>query len=305
MAFTSALLLLLSLASQSLALPVAQGAGGLTTKTFDDGMWHPATAIAAASSPTSVQVPAISTTVATGTTPTSSTKTSSTKSSSTPTSGGGSPSTGPVTYRKFKGDGSVAQGWPAKSKWITFEDMWARQKPIMAKSCSSQNHADNSEAEMSQMKAAILAESASSGVDARFILATIMEESTGCVRVKSTFAPDGSVFNPGLMQDHNGEGTCFNTPAPCPESQIKQMIKDGTSGTASGDGLKQTLAKSGASDAQAVYIAARIYNSGSYDGGPLENTLSVQGCYSSDIANVLIGFAGAESPCRLGTAVDA
>lgn len=173
----------------------------------------------------------------------------------------------------------------------------------MATACSSQGHTDNSETEISQIKSAILAESASSGVDARFILATIMEESTGCVRVKSTTSPDGSVFNPGMMQDHNGAGTCFNVPAPCPESQIKLMIKDGTSGTAAGDGLKQAIAKSSAKDAQAVYIAARIYNSGSYPGGPLENTLSVQGCYSSDIANVMIGFAGAESPCRTGEAV--
>lgn len=174
----------------------------------------------------------------------------------------------------------------------------------MATACSSQGHTDNSETEIAQIKSAILAEAASSGVDARFILATIMEESTGCVRVKSTTSPDGSVFNPGMMQDHNGAGTCFNVPAPCPESQIKLMIKDGTSGTAAGDGLKQTLAKSGAKDAQAVYIAARIYNSGSYPAGTaLEDTLSVQGCYSSDIANVMIGFAGAESPCRTGEAV--
>jgi hypothetical protein len=29
----------------------------------------------------------------------------------------------PVTYRKFVGDGSLAQGWPAKSAWIPFAEM--------------------------------------------------------------------------------------------------------------------------------------------------------------------------------------
>jgi hypothetical protein len=29
----------------------------------------------------------------------------------------------PVTYRKYVGDGSLAQGWPAKSAWIPFADM--------------------------------------------------------------------------------------------------------------------------------------------------------------------------------------
>jgi hypothetical protein len=26
-------------------------------------------------------------------------------------------------YRKFMGDGTIAQGWPAKSEWIPFGDM--------------------------------------------------------------------------------------------------------------------------------------------------------------------------------------
>jgi len=176
----------------------------------------------------------------------------------------------------------------------------------MAVSCASKNVENNSEEEMDQIKSAILDQAAATKVDSRFILATIMEESTGCVRVNTTNSPVDGIINPGLMQDHQGTGSCAGVPAPCPEAQIKQMIQDGTAGTASipngGDGIQQTLAKAGAfgTDAQAVYIAARIYNTGSYTGGGLEDN-AASTCYSSDIANLLVGFAGAESPCKLGT----
>jgi hypothetical protein len=184
---------------------------------------------------------------------------------------------------------------------------WANNKPIMTVSCASQGVENNSEEEMNQMKSAILELAAATQVDSRFILATIMEESTGCVRVKTTRSPKDLIINPGIMQDHQGTGSCEGIPAPCPEAQIRQMIVDGTSGTASiangGDGLQQTLQKAAAfgTDAQAVYVAARIYNSGSFVSGKLEVDAATA-CYSSDIANLLVGFAGAESPCKLGTA---
>lgn len=123
MSFTSAFILLLSLASQSLALPVEQRA----VTTFDDGQWHPATVVAVASSTASVKVPTTAPVIA-SVKPTVSTKTSATSSTATATavSGGGAPATGPVTYKKFKGDGSVAQGWPSISQWISFENMYVK-----------------------------------------------------------------------------------------------------------------------------------------------------------------------------------
>lgn len=69
-----------------------------------------------------------------------------------------------------------------------------------------------------------------------------MQESKGCVRVHATTSPGAAIHNPGLMQTHNGKGSCNNGQPqnPCPNSMIKQMVKDGTAGTADGDGLKQT-----------------------------------------------------------------
>jgi hypothetical protein len=42
-------------------------------------------------------------------------------------------------------------------------------------------------------------------VDHRFILAIIMQESGGCIRVPTS---NGDVRNPGHMQDHTGGATC-------------------------------------------------------------------------------------------------
>ncbi|KAG9236483.1 putative copper transport protein CTR2 [Amylocarpus encephaloides] len=267
MAFNSAFILLLSLASQSLALPVVQE----RATTYDDGFYRPWTKAAAVQSVTTTLV-AAPTAVAFSTETSVTSLSSSTDAASVPTSTGTVSAT-EVSYKKFSGDGSAAAGWPTQEEWVSFEQMWANNEPVMLTSCASQSFTNNSPEEMSQIKQAIIDQSKATGVDSRFILAVIMSESTGCVRVKSTYSPVDSIFNPGLMQDHSGEGTCFNVPAPCPEAQIKQMIQDGTAGTTAGDGLKQTLEAAvakGASDATAVYVAARIYNSGNYNGGALE-----------------------------------
>jgi len=73
-----------------------------------------------------------------------------------------------------------------------------------------------------------------------------MQESKGCVRVHSTISPSAAIHNPGLMQTHNGKGSCNDSAGiltPCPTVQIKQMVRDGASGTADGDGLKQTYVR--------------------------------------------------------------
>ncbi|KAJ2975888.1 hypothetical protein NQ176_g5260 [Zarea fungicola] len=164
--------------------------------------------------------------------------------------------------------------------------------------------ADNSPAEIAAIKNAISSVSAQAGIDARFVLAIIMQESKGCVRVPTTISPDGSVRNPGLMQDHNGAGTCVGK-NPCPASAITQMIKDGVLGTqgrpGGGDGLKQTLAQAMKathdSGAQAYYAAARIYNSGSATYENLRDGRGATNCYAIDVANRLTGWALANTKC--------
>lgn len=116
-----------------------------------------------------------------------------------------------------------------------------------------------------------------------------MQESKGCLRVISTDSVHG-VHNPGLMQSHNGSS--FNDKDV--EKSIRQMIKDGTQGTKSGDGLVQLLDKF-----PDAYSAARGYNSGDVvKSGDLSDAIGATPCYSSDVANRLMGWVDADSDCE-------
>ena len=174
----------------------------------------------------------------------------------------------------------------------------------MQQSCSQFGFVSDSAAEITNIYNAIQSVAAATLVDHRFILAVMLQESSGCVRVPTT---NGGVVNPGLMQSHNGPGTCWKKSStgavtvtnPCPAATITQMISDGAAGTPSGDGLAQTLNQAGTSDVSAFYRAARIYNSGSVDkSGDLGKGVATH-CYASDIANRLTGWVQAPKNCTL------
>jgi hypothetical protein len=166
----------------------------------------------------------------------------------------------------------------------------------MSASCTQFGVADNTDAEISEISTAIQSVGASTGIDPRFILAIMMQESNGCVRAPTT---NYGVRNPGLMQSHNGAGTCNDGTVqnPCPASEVTQMITDGTAGTSSGDGLKQCLAQTGATDVSMYYKAARIYNSGSIASTKNLGQGIATHCYASDIANRLTGWSTGPSSC--------
>lgn len=171
----------------------------------------------------------------------------------------------------------------------------------MRSSCAQWNVPNNSDEEINHIKNGINSVAQSSSIDPRFILAIVMQESNGCVRVPTT---NYGVNNPGLMQSHDGTGSCndgTNVQSPCPESQILQMVKDGTEGTAAGDGLQQCLAQEGGSGVTAYYKAARCYNSGSVAAsGNLGQGIATH-CYVSDIANRLLGWSLGTSHCNDGS----
>jgi len=80
-------------------------------------------------------------------------------------------------YTFYKGDGTPSNGWPSQDQWVgSFETMWEANSAIME--CSSQwpGATNNSPEETADIKAAILSVAAATGVDARFILAIIMQE---------------------------------------------------------------------------------------------------------------------------------
>jgi hypothetical protein len=169
-------------------------------------------------------------------------------------------------------------------------------KAVMSASCTQFGVADNTDAEISEISTAIQSVAASTGIDSRFILAIMMQESNGCVRAPTT---NYGVRNPGLMQSHNGAGTCNDGTVqnPCPPSEVLQMITDGTAGTSSGDGLKQCLAQTGATDVSMYYKAARVYNSGSIASTKNLGQGIATHCYASDIANRLTGWSSGPSSC--------
>lgn len=173
----------------------------------------------------------------------------------------------------------------------------------MGKDCED-NVTPNSNTETGQIYDAIQAVAARSKLDHRFILAVVMQESNGCVRVPTSYSPvPDNITNPGLMQCFEGNGTCNvkgKTPQnPCPTQIIWNMVQEGSMGTLRGDGLVQDMNEAGYTGAQSFYRAARLYNSGSI---PQDHDLGGPGatrCYATDIANRLTGWVLAASKCTL------
>ncbi|KAK6595671.1 hypothetical protein H4I96_09990 [Botrytis cinerea] len=206
------------------------------------------------------------------------------------------------SYTVYSGDGDISVGWPTQSDWISsFDTMFDNQNSVLKASCTQFGVENNSDDEISDLKSAISEVADTTGIDSRFILAIVMQESNGCVRAPTTVY---SISNPGLMQSHEGSGSCNSGSSvqnPCPKSEMVQMITDGTAGTSSGDGLAQCLTESDATDVSKYYKAARIYNSGSIDSsGNLGDGVATH-CYATDIANRLTGWFSGTSSCDSAT----
>lgn len=209
-----------------------------------------------------------------------------------------------MTYiKEYKGDGSTSEGWPSESDWYDFDDLWVVNKHQMGTTCNNVFGVENnSDEENEAIYNSIKEVSQSTGVDNRFILAIMMQESNGCVRVHTT---SYSHDNPGLFQSNQGTGSCNpkngSPMSPCPNDEIKQMVEDGVAGTASGDGLKQLLDTCQGKGAQSYYEAARMYNSGSVaSDGNLGQGVATH-CYASDVANRLSGWATGDKQCSEAT----
>lgn len=172
-------------------------------------------------------------------------------------------------------------------------------------SCSNNNWGvpNNSPQETDQIFTSIERVSRATYLDRRFILAILLQETKGCVRVHTTYSADGGP-NLGLMQSHNGVSTCnsgtWGAPkgllVPCPGDEILGMIYEGVVGVSDSPedvSLLKMIMRSGMGTVADLYRAARMYNSGPgaslwtlEDGG--EGTWS----YASDVANRLTGWVG-------------
>ncbi|CAI6264457.1 unnamed protein product [Periconia digitata] len=214
-------------------------------------------------------------------------------------------------YKIYGGDGTAGQGWPTEAQWLDYDSLWAANYEVMMNKLDETGCLNawgpNTEAEVAVIKSGIEAAASTSGLDHRFILATMMQESNGCVRVPTSISPNEQVRNPGLFQCANGDHTCNedgNLKIPCPDDQITGMINDGVLGTASGPGLQQLVVESGAQDVSKYYKALVLYNSGVLPpSGNLGQGRSTR-CYASDLANRLTGWTGIGRTCDPNTIGD-
>jgi len=199
-----------------------------------------------------------------------------------------------IPSKFFQGDGSVSDGWPAHTDWISFNTMFTMNLPNIMSSCSVYNTTAPSTSEIRALYTAIQKTAITTKVDHRFILAIILQESGGCPRATTTISSSG-VSNPGLMQDHAGTASCNSNgkiQTPCPDDTIQDMVNEGTAGTVAGEGLAEIINNLAGlyGDVAVFYKAARYYNAGEI---PKDGDLGAPGatrCYASDIANRLIGW---------------
>lgn len=193
---------------------------------------------------------------------------------------------GTDTYKYYQGN---ATHFPNHTLWISFDDMWKNNLNNIKQSCGWLDYGDNdSDAEITDIYNAIQDRANASLVDHRFILALVLQESHGCVRVKHTTS-SGGVKNTGLMQAHHGREYDKSHA----RLSILEMIQDGTQGTKNGDGLVQLLNTYGN-----PYEAARGYNSGYIPkSGDLSEAAGATACYVSDVANRLTGWVNADTKC--------
>lgn len=191
----------------------------------------------------------------------------------------------PSDYTCYSGP---ASNFPDPSTWISFNSMWA----MLA--ADELTPIGDSADEQAAMLAAITRVAKNSMVDARVILATIVDESTGNVNVGCT---NNGVQNCGLMQSHNPVDTAFD--ASDVSNSILQMVRDGVRGTPSGPGLLG-LFNDDALTGGNLWNVFRAYNSGSIDAENLSDPMGATAAYVSNMANYLTGWNGwgsGPTPC--------
>lgn len=98
---------------------------------------------------------------------------------------------GTDTYTCYSG---AWQSFPPSSKWVSFDAMWNKSTTYLKESCANTGAfgAGDSPTQIQNMYNSILSVASASLVDPRFIYATILQESSGCVNIDTSTNPDPS-----------------------------------------------------------------------------------------------------------------
>ena len=195
----------------------------------------------------------------------------------------------PATQQSLKPDGSIpgsiggsngggghinysgsASKFPAQSEWANYDMLWNQDSALM-------KMYDN-DSEIASIKSSIEEVARNSSVDVRALLCIIVQQSGGNVRGGNT---NKEIQNPGLI--HSDAGVSFDPKDP--KGSISQMVKDGTEGTKTGDGLKQCLERYGNH-----HECFRAYNSGSVNQNDLNEHVGATANYVRNATNRLMGY---------------
>ncbi|PSN69981.1 hypothetical protein BS50DRAFT_301781 [Corynespora cassiicola Philippines] len=205
--------------------------------------------------------------------------------------------------------GPKMDDYPKMNEWLSFEQLWQINEGeiSLSNNCTNNRTTDFTK----EIKDAIVDVSRESFVDARLILALIMQESTGNVNVACTGAENSDC---GIMQIRGSREFQSNST----KESIRHMIEDGVYGTPRNEEVGATKGWPGfahyfdAPDDDLKWVnpddfwrgnpfaAAHIYNAGAItsdnlteaDGGIDKNQY-----YSNDIASRLSGWNGRRSGC--------
>ncbi|MCJ1282861.1 hypothetical protein MMC26_002187 [Xylographa opegraphella] len=184
----------------------------------------------------------------------------------------------PDTYECYSGP---AANFPPISTWMNFLAAFKRNQQY------SLVLAGDTGPEQRAIYKAIITTSRQAKVDARLILAVIIQESTGNVHVGCT---NNGIENCGLMQSFNPVDRAYDPKNM--QASITQMVVDGTQGTSTGSGLVQLFNNIDAKTGGNVWNVLRAYNSGSVDFENLSDPVGATASYVSDVANRLLGWNG-------------
>ncbi|KAL1856913.1 hypothetical protein Daus18300_010567 [Diaporthe australafricana] len=167
--------------------------------------------------------------------------------------------------------------FPAMSAWKGFDDMFNANKASMLAAGSTSQDVD-------RLYVAITSVANSFSIDARVLLAVMMEESGGDVGVVTTWNADGQPTG-GLMQASGCHG--YDGKNNLEQADITYMVDCGT------QHYKLNLANWGSQNApESIYPALREYNSGSVIASDLSTAPNGVGnpTYVSDLADRLLGW---------------
>ncbi|KAI9761662.1 MAG: sister chromatid cohesion protein 1 [Chaenotheca gracillima] len=170
--------------------------------------------------------------------------------------------------------------FPDISTWADFGTLWSDALASLTNL--------NSQRESNDLKSAIQTYASSSGLDQRFILSIVMQESGGFVRKEPN---DAGGRSKGLLQINGGHSCAYLPWDGCRTDLISQMVVDGVQGTGSWPAGAEGLSGCYTANGNQYNLAARCYNTGTVpDASDLSQAGAGTSSYVSDVGNRLMGI---------------